>query len=109
MKRRPRKTPRALARRPVPFAQFLARLPPALRPLARRALAAPAPCLLCQAPGQTLGTFIPLDPPQWGVPPGWRAGRVYTLCGGCGALPDVRHRVEQVLWQERAVLAAPWN
>jgi hypothetical protein len=93
----------------VAFQQFLATLPPPLRPLAIRAQQRKPPCLLCQQPFHALGVFVPYQPQRWGIADGWQGGCVYGLCQACLALPQRGELVEAVLWQDRAQAAAPWN
>jgi hypothetical protein len=93
----------------VAFQQFLASLPPALRPLALRAQQRKPPCLLCQQPFHALGVFVPYHPQRWGIAEGWQGGCAYALCQACLALPNRQACVEAMLWQTRAQTATPWN
>jgi hypothetical protein len=72
---------------------------------------------LCRGEPATIGVFEPDEPQAYGFRPGYRAARVYTLCGLCEPRPDdpahhqqIADRVEAVLMAERQrVLAARWN
>jgi hypothetical protein len=104
--RRPRQQPPPVQAR---WEQWLAQVPEALRPLARRTMQRRPDCLLCQAPFHAVGVFVPWDPAYWGCAAGWRAGCCYGVCRDCVRLPDLTARVQRELWQSRDQLSAPWN
>ena len=116
-KRRTKSPPPRRHRQPSPrqvaWRQLLASFPPPLRQAVVQAAQSPQVCLLCKQPATQLGVFLPYAPDAWGVPPGWRAARIYALCAACRALPDCLARVEAAIWQHRAhwasKAAAFWN
>jgi len=82
---------------------------PTLQAMVRQAKQCPPPCLLC---GQSVGAgairaFTPQDTAAWGIPRGYLASRVYTLCPSCEALENVQTHVLAVFWRERT--AYRWN
>jgi hypothetical protein len=60
-------------------------------------------CLLCHAPAEYLGVFLPATPERYIAvkpKPGKTRGIAYGLCEPCFVFPDKSERVETVLEHE---------
>ncbi|RJQ72236.1 MAG: hypothetical protein C4519_18820 [Desulfobacteraceae bacterium] len=58
------------------------------------------PCLLCGAPPDLIGVFVPIDPGAWGAAAGKVRAIRYCLCDSCAVEPGAADRLEKVIEHE---------